>query len=48
MAKFDYKEPYLYRDEDNKKWMVRYSIRYDGQKNYTQLKDTVERILVIV
>ena len=39
MNNFSYKEPYLYRDESNKKWCIRYSIKYNGQKNYTALKE---------
>jgi hypothetical protein len=32
MKLFDYSEPYLYKDKDNKKWFVRYSISYKGEK----------------
>lgn len=39
MNNFSYKEPYIFRDEDNKKWCVRYSIKYVGEKNYTPLKE---------
>ncbi len=39
MNKFDYKEPKLYKDKDNKKWVVRYSVRYTGEKNYIPLKE---------
>jgi len=39
MNKFEYKDPYLYEDKANKKWCVRYSIRYAGEKNYIPLKE---------
>jgi len=39
MKLFDYKEPYIYRDEDNKKWCVRYSIRYKGEQKFDPRKE---------
>jgi integrase len=40
MANFTYKEPYLYKDKkENKKWCIRYSIKYDGDDKFTPIKE---------
>lgn len=39
MNKFDYKEPKLCKDKDNKKWFVRYAIKAPGEKDFKYLKE---------
>lgn len=39
MKKFTYKEPRLYKDKENKKWCIRYAIKYEGESEYNHLKE---------
>ena len=39
MKNFDHKEPYIYKDKSNKKWCIRYSIRYPGEKEFEPRKE---------
>lgn len=39
MANFTFKEPKLYKDPENKKWCVRYSIKYPGDDKFIPLKE---------
>lgn len=39
MADFVYKEPKLCKDKDNKKWFVRYSIKYPGDEKFDTRKE---------
>lgn len=36
---FDFKPPYIYKDKVNKKWCIRYSIKYPGDDDFAPLKE---------
>lgn len=39
MRKFEFKEPKLCKDKDNKKWFIRYSIKFEGETDFKPLKE---------
>ncbi|TFF34413.1 tyrosine-type recombinase/integrase [Mucilaginibacter psychrotolerans] len=39
MKIIDYKEPKLYKDKDNKKWFILYSVKFEGDEKWLPLKE---------
>src|ERR1700744_2966371 len=45
MANFIYKEPRIYKDPEDKKWCIRYSIQYPGDDKFYPRKEYGENYL---
>jgi integrase len=39
MEKFTYKEPKLCKDRADKKWFIRYSVKFEGEKDFSPVKE---------